>query len=728
MVALEAGRAQALVEAGLIAGASLGGLCDDHATQFQEARRTLFEARQAEDRRALRAARDRFLAIRLAIRDHCAPDFLPDEPTYDDILTAPANGQALVYLAAADQAGFALILPPRQVTSQTNMPPPDPSTVTLDRRPTPILAPLTGLTRDEVDRMLVRRERSDAVTGGLLVAVQQQALDLLSVWLQEIDADTLRQKSVTAITEALPPDLATLRQALAALFASWRGEIARLQERLADEPQGSAAGKSSAESPSDARAREIDRLHTLTTTLDLTVDEALHDDMLRRELSWWYQRAELELALPRLSALITRPLRAALEAQGWGTPTQAIALIACERLSVAPLHAALVVDAQGAEAPLQETCELTFQASARTLARARATADALPGDGPVLSIGDPSPTRSAPLPHARFEAAGLAALAVQGGRSLSRALIGSAATLDATVAQLRLMGGTVPAQASLRGGWVDVASHGHADPTRLQSCFMVMADDEWLTLARLQSERLLEGARCFSASGCLTGLGDIIHAPDELGSFAAGAIQAGAAAVLATLWAVSDQANALLMLRVMELALTHPDKSPAWALREAARWLRSASRQDIALLRARVRTAIREMASATLNAGAAGEAQPALDAPPQDRPRTPDPPDRAAAVISSIITSDPEMDDGAMNATVARVRGVTRAVERIAVESASERMEASQAVRAGVPMGDEPRWDQALARPITDHVGAIASPPPPYAHPIYWAGVIAYGV
>jgi CHAT domain-containing protein len=509
------------------------------------------------------------------------------------------------------------------------------------------------------------------------------------------------------------------------LISGWREEIARLQERLADEPHRSAAGELSTEQPSDTRAREIERLRTLTTALDLAVDVALHDETLRRELSWCYQRAELDRALPRLSALITRPLRAALAAHGWGAPTQAIALIACERLSVAPFHAAMVANAQGVDAPLQETCELTFQASARTLARARATADALPSDGPVLSIGDPSPTRSAPLPHARFEAAGLAALAVQEGRSLSRALIGSAATLNATVAQLRQLGRSAPAQASLRGGWVDVASHGHADPTRLQSSFMVMADDEWLTLARLQSERLLEGARCFSASGCLTGLGDIIHAPDELGSFAAGAIQAGAAAVLATLWAVSDQANALLMLRVMELALTHPRESPAWALREAARWLRSASRQDVALLRARVRTAIREMAS--LNADAAGEAQPAPDAPPQDLARASSQLDRAAPVVTAIITSDPEMDEGSMNATVARVRGVTRAAERIAVEPASERMGASRAVRPPVLMGDDPQWDQPLARPTPDDAGVVPRALPPYAHPIFWAGVIAYG-
>lgn len=728
MVALEAGRAQALVEAGLIARAPLHGLCDDHAAQFREAQRGLREARQAEERRALRDARDRFLAIRHAIRGHCAPDFLPDEPTYEDILAAPASGQVLVYLAAADHAGFALVLTPGALASQANTQPLSSSSAapaTAGWPPPPVLVPLPELTRDVVDQLLVRRERGDAVTGGLLVAVQQQAIDLLSVWLDEMDDQALREKPITAIVETLPGELATLGQALMALFAGWRLEIVRLQKRLDAVQQGPAVRRtpSDVSQLDDARARAMERVRTLTSALELTASDALHDETLRRELSWWYQRAELDRALPRLSTLIARPLRAALEEHGWGAPSQAVAVVACERLSVTPLHAALVVDAQGVDSPLQETCELTFQASARTLAHARAAADTLPSDGPVLSIGDPSPTRSEPLPHARFEAAGLAALATEAGRRQCQALIGSAATLATTVEQLRLIGTSAPPHANLRGAWVDIASHGHADPTRLQSCFMVLADDEWLTLARLQREQLLEGARCFSASGCVTGLGDILHAPDELGSFAAGAIQAGAAAVLATLWAVSDQANALLMLRVMELVLAHPRERPAWALREAARWLRNASRQDIAQLRVRVRTALTKMASAGFDTDIPERATPAIGtSTPQNQVYAPD----SRNIASVIISSDPEVD-AAMDEISARMRGVTRAVERIAVEPTTEHVEASSTVRAAVATGSERHRDQLPTRAASDSGVAMSRLLPPYAHPIYWAGVIAYG-
>src|SRR6185312_7264501 len=81
---------------------------------------------------------------------------------------------------------------------------------------------------------------------------------------------------------------------------------------------------------------------------------------------------------------------------------------------------------------------------------------------------------------------------------------------------------------------------------------------------------------------CVTALGDLETAPDELSSFAAGALQAGAAGVFATQWSVSDRATALLMLRFAYEWVGNSELSPAAALRTAAAWLRRATRADIA--------------------------------------------------------------------------------------------------------------------------------------------------
>ncbi len=131
------------------------------------------------------------------------------------------------------------------------------------------------------------------------------------------------------------------------------------------------------------------------------------------------------------------------------------------------------------------------------------------------------------------------------------------------------------------GAWVHVASHAQAEPADPTKCFILLSDNERLTLAELQREQLLEGLRGFVASGCATALGDLERAPDELGSFAAGILQAGAPCAVATQWSVSDKATFLLMRRFMQELLQESTMSPARALREAAHWLRTAKQEEL---------------------------------------------------------------------------------------------------------------------------------------------------
>src|SRR5438270_495051 len=97
-----------------------------------------------------------------------------------------------------------------------------------------------------------------------------------------------------------------------------------------------------------------------------------------------------------------------------------------------------------------------------------------------------------------------------------------------------------------------------------------------------QSMRRAKG-RCKSpqpgprASGFITAVGDLELAPDELSSFAAGVLQAGAPCAVATLWTVRDIPTFLLMVRFMREMFQKHSPTPARALREASQWLRTAT-------------------------------------------------------------------------------------------------------------------------------------------------------
>jgi CHAT domain-containing protein/tetratricopeptide (TPR) repeat protein len=553
--ALEAGRAQALAESHAVTGADLSGVCASHEADFVEARRQLAEARRLDGgithrafstepesspshTTATRTARDTFLRIRTAIRAHCHADFLPGEPDDLEILSAAAPNQALVYLVAADRGAGALVVLPEHL-----------------RRPDDTLAfiPLPLLTWQTVDDWLLRPDEEGWIIGGFRLALEGGLGDLLRAWISRPQDDEGRQwrqmLPVHALAHALPVSMGTIREAFARLVRSFEDAI---QQGEHGSPQAQA------------------RAETLRSQLASPLADALGDAMLMRKLHWYFQETELEHLLPELSTIMMQPLREGLTALGLGTPDQALAFIACGRLGALPLHAAVVADPQsGRLRPFQETCELTYQASARSLAESRAKCTGLPVSGPFLIVGDPQPTSAKALPFAAREALALADRARRAGRGSSRAVVKNEATL-ARVRALLVANGNRQI-----GAWVEIASHGHADARDAERCYVLLGHNKRLTLGDLQRERLLEGVRCFIASGCVTALGDLEQAPDELSSFAAGALQAGAAATIATQWSVSDLATARLMLRFGELALEHLDWTPARSLREATTWLRT---------------------------------------------------------------------------------------------------------------------------------------------------------
>ena len=90
----------------------------------------------------------------------------------------------------------------------------------------------------------------------------------------------------------------------------------------------------------------------------------------------------------------------------------------------------------------------------------------------------------------------------------------------------------------------------------------------------------LDDARLVTLSACQTAIGDFNDLPEEAIGLPAGLLQAGAPAVIGTLWPVDDASTALLMSRTYELMLGE-GKLPLQALRQAQLWLRDLTNTDL---------------------------------------------------------------------------------------------------------------------------------------------------
>ncbi len=545
---LEEGRAQALAQTQAIAGTVLDGVCEYHVHEFVEIRQDWNKQLAQGTTDSISRAREDFLLLRDVIREHCKQDFLPGQPTYYDIAHA-APDHALVYITAMEQEGVAFVVPPAQADADA------------DSR-APIAIALPKLTLRQVGDWLLRRdEERQHVVGGYYFALQRQGAELLARWVYSIDDKQEQEQHLATLVGDLPTAISapfvTLRTAMSNVVDTWRAEADSL------------SGQTDAASQS--------KVHELHTRLALSLKEALEKNIFVPDLNWFLQEAELEQLQQGLSETFIVHLRRELDRLGLDNPDQPIALIPCGQLGMLPLHAAWARSDPhtGDPIPLQETCELTYQASARSLASARAALERLPKRGPIVAIGNPQPIKEVKLEWAEAEAKTIFALAQRYKREGSQIITGVAATYD----KVRTTIAVLCKESS--GAWVQIASHGHANPTDPTDCYVVLSNDEKLTLADLQRQRLLDGLRGFNASGCVTAVGDLEHAPDELSSFAAGVLQAGSPCAVATLWSVSDKATFLVMLRFMQEWLRDPTLTPARALREAAHWLRTATREQL---------------------------------------------------------------------------------------------------------------------------------------------------
>jgi CHAT domain-containing protein len=123
--------------------------------------------------------------------------------------------------------------------------------------------------------------------------------------------------------------------------------------------------------------------------------------------------------------------------------------------------------------------------------------------------------------------------------------------------------------------------HGSADLERPSRSALHLADGP-LTLADVQALKLLNrqtgGVRLAVLSACESAMAGTLL-PDEVVSLPTGLLQAGLAAVVGTLWAISGISSALIATRFYDSWQRH-SLAPPMALRAAQCWVRDSTNRE----------------------------------------------------------------------------------------------------------------------------------------------------
>lgn len=136
--------------------------------------------------------------------------------------------------------------------------------------------------------------------------------------------------------------------------------------------------------------------------------------------------------------------------------------------------------------------------------------------------------------------------------------------------------------------FLHLATHARFDLNRpLQSC-VILGGGERLTIESLLPVLRARSPGLLVLSACETAVTRVASTPDESLGFPAAFLHAGTRSVLATLWPVDDAASAFLIGRFYR-ELASGMKKPAWALRDAQRWLRTATAAELMTLLREIR-------------------------------------------------------------------------------------------------------------------------------------------
>jgi CHAT domain-containing protein/tetratricopeptide (TPR) repeat protein len=137
--------------------------------------------------------------------------------------------------------------------------------------------------------------------------------------------------------------------------------------------------------------------------------------------------------------------------------------------------------------------------------------------------------------------------------------------------------------------YLHFACHGFYDWEDVMQSALIFAAERRFTLSEIISKLNLNAARLVTLSACETGLTEFQRSPDEYVGLPAGFLQAGAPAVVASLWAVNDLSTALLIKHFYICLLDGDPDGPnegtlplSSALRRAQQWLRDKVTAEIA--------------------------------------------------------------------------------------------------------------------------------------------------
>lgn len=128
--------------------------------------------------------------------------------------------------------------------------------------------------------------------------------------------------------------------------------------------------------------------------------------------------------------------------------------------------------------------------------------------------------------------------------------------------------------------YLHLSCHGSFNWNNPMDSALYLAQDEPLRLSEIIGELDLRSALLVTLSACETGISDVRRSPDEYLGLPAGFLQAGAPAIVSSLWTVDDRSTSLLMERFYRNHIENGLTGPA-ALREAQLWVRQATRKEL---------------------------------------------------------------------------------------------------------------------------------------------------
>ncbi len=277
-----------------------------------------------------------------------------------------------------------------------------------------------------------------------------------------------------------------------------------------------------------------------------------------------YLRRELRRCLPELGHIALRQVADWLITDA----IENVTLIPCGALAAFPLTAVPLNDATDPQdwQTFGDVATTSMAPSARALLDDKSD-DMSPRKG-LFALGDPQPCgNAAHLVWGEAEALTLATIA----KPHSHAVTQHTATRKWLL------------KASKQAEVLALSCHGEFDTEDFLQSSLLLAHGERVTLADTLNRVVdLRGLRLLILSACQTAILDLRGAKEEVHSLAAGMVQAGAHAVIGSLWSVYDYASYLLIVRFAQEWLPQRNHMPpATALANAQRWLRTVTNREL---------------------------------------------------------------------------------------------------------------------------------------------------